>query len=105
MLYGLRDTAKLQLAQLRKLTRNDEEIWSGRRSVHKVWPRQMESVRYRRAVAEEPVPSNDSVFAEAREFFFNQAIRLSWRTTERAPRIRMARVTRYNDAHRFSCPR
>ncbi|MDE2867697.1 MAG: DUF262 domain-containing HNH endonuclease family protein [Chloroflexota bacterium] len=66
-------TARLQLAQLRKLTRNDEEIWSGD-DVHKVWPRRMESVRYRRAIAEEPVPSNDSVFAEAREFFFNQVI-------------------------------
>lgn len=66
-------TARLQLAQLRKLTRNDEEIWSGD-DVHKVWPRQMESARYRRAVADERLSSDDSVFAAARDFFFSQAI-------------------------------
>ena len=66
-------TAKLQLAQLRKLTRNDEEIWSGD-DVHKVWPRQTECERYRRAVAEEPRPPDDSVFAAARDFFFSEAI-------------------------------
>ena len=66
-------TAKLQLAQLRKLTRNDEEIWSGD-DLYKVWPRQMESERYRRAVAAEPRPPDDSVFAAARDFFFSQAI-------------------------------
>ena len=66
-------TAKLQLAQLRKLTRNDEEIWSGD-NVHKVWPRQTESERYRRAVAKEPCPPDDSVFAAARDFFFNEAV-------------------------------
>ena len=66
-------TARLQLAQLRKLTRNDEEIWSGD-DVHKVWPRQTECERYRRAVAEEPRPPDDSVFAAARDFFFSAAI-------------------------------
>ena len=66
-------TAKFQLAQLRKLTRNDDEIWSGD-DLYKVWPRQTESERYRRAVAEEPRPPDDSVFAAARDFFFSQAI-------------------------------
>ena len=66
-------TTKLQLAQLRKLTRNDQEIRSGD-DVYKVWPRQAESERYRRAVAEEPRPPHDSVFAAARDFFFTQAI-------------------------------
>ncbi len=66
-------TTKLQLAQLRKLTRNDEEIWSGD-DVHKVWPRQTESERYRGAVSEEPLPADDSVFAAARDFFFSQAV-------------------------------
>jgi len=65
--------ARLQLAQLRKLTRNDEEIWAGD-DLHKVWPRQMESERYRRAVGEEPGLADDSVFAAARDFFFSQAI-------------------------------
>jgi hypothetical protein len=73
---------KLQLAQLRKLSRNDQEIWSGD-DVHKVWPRQAESERYRRAVAEEPPPHDDSVFAEARDFFFGQAI--SFLEDERVP--------------------
>lgn len=63
---------KLQLAQLRKLTRNDREIWSGD-DVQKVWPRQAESECYRRAVAEEPQSRDDSVFAAARGFFFLQA--------------------------------
>ncbi len=62
---------KLQLAQLRKLTINDQEIWSGD-DVHKVWPRQAESERYRSAVGAEPPPPDDSVFAEARHFFFSQ---------------------------------
>ncbi|MDE0624027.1 MAG: DUF262 domain-containing HNH endonuclease family protein [Bryobacterales bacterium] len=65
--------AKLQLAQLRKLTRNDDEIWEGD-DLYKVWPRQTESVRYRRAVAKEPLSPDDSVFAAARDFFFTQAI-------------------------------
>ncbi|MDE2848027.1 MAG: DUF262 domain-containing HNH endonuclease family protein [Gemmatimonadota bacterium] len=64
---------KHQLAQLRKLTRNDEEIWAGE-DLYKVWPRQMESERYRRAVAEEPCLPADSVFAAARDFFFAQAV-------------------------------
>ena len=65
--------ARLQVAQLRKLTRNDEEIWEGD-DLYKVWPRQTESERYRRAVAQEPLPPDDSVFAAARDFFFTQAI-------------------------------
>ena len=66
-------TPNLQVAQLRKLTRNDPEIWSGDH-VHKVWPRQAESEHFRRAVAEEPPHKEDSAFAAARDFFFNQAI-------------------------------
>lgn len=62
---------KLQLA-LRKLTRNDQEIWSGD-DAQKVWPRQAESGRYRRAVAEEPLSAEDSLFAEARDYFSSQA--------------------------------
>lgn len=65
--------AKLQLAQLRKLTRNDKDIWTGN-DLYKVWPRQAESERYRRAVAKEPLPPDDSVFAAAREFFSTQAM-------------------------------
>ena len=63
---------KLQLAQLRKLTRNDEEIWAGD-ALYKVWPRQTEAERYRGAVAEEPLAPDDSVFAAARYFFSSQA--------------------------------
>ena len=74
--------SKLQLAQLRKLTRNDGEIWAGD-DLYKVWPRQMESERYRRAVAEEPRPPGDSVFAAARDFFFSEAI--SFLEDERVP--------------------
>ena len=66
-------TGKRQIAQLRKLTRNDEEIFSGD-DLFKVWPRQTESDRYRRAVAAEPPPPDDSQFAAARNFFFSQAI-------------------------------
>lgn len=66
-------TDKRQLAQLRKLTRNDEEIWKGD-NVHKVWPRRAESKAYRSAVEEEPPPRGDSSFAAARDFFFSQAI-------------------------------
>jgi len=66
-------TAQPQLAQLRKLTRNDEGIWSGD-AVHKVWPRQAEAESYRRAIAEEPRPPEDSVFAAARDFFFTEAL-------------------------------
>ena len=65
-------TIQFELAQLRKLTRNDQEIWSGD-DAYKVWPRQAESERYRRAVAKEPPPRDDSVFAAARDFFFTQA--------------------------------
>ena len=75
-------TPKLQLAQLRKLTRNDEGIWSGD-DVYKVWPREAETESYRRAVAKEPPRPNDSVFADARDFFFSQAI--SFLEDERVP--------------------
>lgn len=67
------DTAQVQLAQLRKLTRNDEGIWSGD-AVHKVWPRQAEAEHYRRAIAQDPRPPEDSVFAAARDFFFTEAL-------------------------------
>lgn len=66
-------TAQAQLAQLRKLTRNDEGIWSGD-DVHKVWPRQAEADSYRQAIAEDPRPREDSVFAAARDYFFTEAL-------------------------------
>ena len=66
------DITGLQLALLSMLTRNNQDIWSGD-DVHKVWPRHAESDRYRRAVAEEPPPQDDSLFAEARDFFFSHA--------------------------------
>lgn len=62
-----------QVAQLRKLTRNDEEIWSGD-DLRKVWPRPAEREDYQLAVASNPPRRNSSVFAAAREFFFGEAI-------------------------------
>lgn len=64
---------KRQVAQLRKLTRNDEEIWSGD-DLRKVWPRPAEREGYQRAVAADPPSGDDSVFAAARQFFFGEAI-------------------------------
>ena len=64
---------KRQLAQLRKLTRNDEEIWSGD-YLPKVWPRPAEREDYQRAMAPDPPSGDDSAFAAAREFFLDQAI-------------------------------
>ena len=64
---------KRQVAQLRKLTRNDEEIWSGD-DLRKVWPRPAERKFYKYAMAQDPPPGNDSEFAAAREYFFREAI-------------------------------
>ena len=61
-----------QLAQLRKLTRNDREIHSGDH-IYKVWPREMEADSYRKAVADDAPSSDDSNFAAAREFFSSEA--------------------------------
>ena len=63
---------KRQVAQLRKLTRNDEEIWSGD-DLRKIWPRPAEREAYQRAVAPDPPPGDNSQFAAAREFFFGEA--------------------------------
>ena len=63
---------KRQVAQLRKLTRNDEEIWSGD-DLRKVWPRPAEREAYKRAVKSNPPSVDDSEFAAARNFFFGEA--------------------------------
>ena len=63
---------KRRVAQLRKLTRNDEEIWSGD-DLRKVWPRPAEREDFQRAVATDPPSGDDSVFADAREFFASEA--------------------------------
>ena len=63
---------KRQVAQLRKLTRNDDEIWSGD-DLRKVWPRPADRKKFQRAVASDPPPGDDSVFADARKFFSSEA--------------------------------
>lgn len=67
------DVEKRQVAQLRKLTRNDEEIWSGD-NVRKVWPRPAEREAYKRAMGSNPPSGDDSEFAAARKYFFDEAI-------------------------------
>ena len=63
---------KRQVAKLRKLTRNDDDIWEGD-NLSKVLPRPAEREDYHRAVAQNRPSGADSVFAAAREYFFDQA--------------------------------
>ena len=66
------DVKRPLAAKLRKLTRNDDEIYS-EDDLHKIWPRPAEQQDYLRAVAVEPPSEHDSVFAAARRFFARSA--------------------------------
>lgn len=59
-------------AKLKKLTRNDEDIFSGE-DLYKVWPRPAERDAYLNAVGSTRPPEHESPFAAARKFFFDAA--------------------------------
>ena len=89
---------KRQVAKLRKLTRNDEELWEGD-NLSKVWPRPAEREDYQRAVALDRPPGADSDFAAAREYFFNQAT--GFLEMREYLMIRMLRGIQFTTVHRF----